>query len=80
MMERRYIVTAQIRKEWSTTRARGQGRTKHVAVLLGDPDKPDPLKPSCVFDDDDIYTIDRMKAASANCRVTGLPTSASTRR
>jgi len=63
MMERRYIVTAQIRKEWSTTRARGQGRTKHVAVLLGDPDKPDPLKPSCVFDDDDIYTIDRMKAA-----------------
>ena len=63
MMERRYIVTAQIRKEWSTTRARGQGRTKHIAVLLGDPDKPDPLKPSCVFDDDDIYTIDRMKAA-----------------
>jgi len=24
---------------------------------------PDALKPSCVFDDDDFYTIDQMKAA-----------------
>lgn len=31
MMERRHIVTAVIRKEWSTTKARGQERVKHVA-------------------------------------------------
>jgi D-alanine-D-alanine ligase len=30
---------------------------------MGDPGKPDPLKPEAVFDDDDFYTIDRMKSA-----------------
>ena len=63
MMERRHIVTAHVRKEWSATKTKGQERTKHVAVLLGDPAKPDALKPSCTFDDDDFYTIDQMKAA-----------------
>ncbi len=63
MMERRRIVTAILKKEWSTARARGQERIKHVAVLLGDPTRPDALKPSCIFDDDDFYTIDQMKAA-----------------
>ena len=63
MMERRHIVTAVLRKEWSTTKVRGGERAKHVAVLLGDPTRPDALKPSCVFDDDDFYTIDQMKAA-----------------
>ncbi|NQS78237.1 MAG: methyltransferase domain-containing protein [Methanoculleus bourgensis] len=63
MMERRHIVTAVLRKEWSTTKVRGRERAKHVAVLLGDPTRPDALKPSCVFDDDDFYTIDQMKAA-----------------
>ena len=63
MMERRHIVTAAIRKEWAKAKAKGQERAKHVAVMLGDPTKPDALKPSCVFDDDDFYTIDQMKAA-----------------
>ncbi|KUK98917.1 MAG: Methyltransferase type 11 [Methanomicrobiales archaeon 53_19] len=61
MMERRHIVTAVLKKEWSTTKTRGQERAKHVAVMLGDPAKPDALKPSCTFDDDDFYTIDQMK-------------------
>jgi D-alanine-D-alanine ligase len=34
-----------------------------MVVVLGDPSKPDPLKPLCVFDDDDFYTIDQMKNA-----------------
>ncbi|MDV2481623.1 methyltransferase domain-containing protein [Methanoculleus sp. Wushi-C6] len=63
MMERRHIVTAVVRKEWSSAKAKGQERAKHVAVVLGDPAKPDALKPSCTFDDDDFYTIDQMKAA-----------------
>jgi len=34
-----------------------------VVVLLGDKRKPDPLKPMGIFDDDDIYTIDKLKEA-----------------
>ena len=63
MMERRHIVTATIRKEWTAVKTKGQERAKHVAVMLGDPTKSDALKPSCIFDDDDFYTIDQMKAA-----------------
>jgi D-alanine-D-alanine ligase len=32
-------------------------------VVLGDPTKPDPLKPLRVFDEDDFYTIDQLKSA-----------------
>jgi D-alanine-D-alanine ligase len=63
MMERRIVVTAQARKEWAPVRRRAKAEEKHVVVLLGDPRKPDPLKPLQVFDDDDLYTIDQMKAA-----------------
>ncbi len=61
MMERRIIVTATVRKEWTPRRRRKE--FKNVTVLFGDPTKPDPLKPLCVFDDDDFYTIDRLKDA-----------------
>jgi len=62
MMERRIIVTAMVRKEW-TPQKKEKGEIKNVTVILGDPEKPDPLKPLCVFDDDDIYTIDQLKDA-----------------
>jgi D-alanine-D-alanine ligase len=63
MMEQRIMVTTQARKEWTPVRRRAKEQERHVVVLLGDPQKPDPLKPSHVFDDDDFYTIDQMKAA-----------------
>ncbi|MBN1505487.1 MAG: methyltransferase domain-containing protein [Sedimentisphaerales bacterium] len=61
MMEKRIMVTGTVRKEW-TPRKRKKDM-KVVTVLLGDPNKPDPLKPLCVFDDDDFYTIDQLKDA-----------------
>lgn len=63
MMERRIIVTAQVKKQWTPVKHRGGKAVKHVVVLLGDPEKPDLLKPLCVFDDDDFFTIDKMKSA-----------------
>uniref|UniRef100_A0A7C4YDT9 Methyltransferase domain-containing protein n=1 Tax=candidate division WOR-3 bacterium TaxID=2052148 RepID=A0A7C4YDT9_UNCW3 len=61
MMERRIIVSAVAKKEWTPKKAKITKETKNVVVLLGDPEKPDPLKPLAVFDDDDFYTIDRLK-------------------
>ncbi|KAF2959939.1 methyltransferase domain-containing protein [Thermotoga sp. 38H-to] len=63
MMERRIIVTAVAKKEWTPIKKRPEKAVKNVVVVLGDPRKPDPLKPNSVFDEDDIYTIDQMKAA-----------------
>jgi D-alanine-D-alanine ligase len=62
MMEKRIIVTAVVRKEWTPVKKRKEP-TKDVVVILGDPTKPDPLKPLRVFDDDDFYTIDQLKDA-----------------
>jgi D-alanine-D-alanine ligase len=63
MMEKRILVTAQVRKEWTPVKKRKSGRQKNVVVILGDPNKPDNVKPCCVFDDDDLYTIDQLKGA-----------------
>ncbi len=63
MMERRIIVTSRVRKEWTPIRTRKSSTDKHVAVIMGDPQKPDALKPLHVFDDDDFYTIDQLKGA-----------------
>jgi len=62
MMEKRIIVTAVIKKEWTLLKKR-EGLIKNVVVLLGDPKKPDPLKPLRIYDDDDFYTIDQMKGS-----------------
>jgi len=62
MMERRIITTGLVRKDWAVVK-RKKELTNNIAVILGDPTKPDPLKPLCVFDDDDFYTIDQMKDA-----------------
>ncbi|MCX7702481.1 MAG: methyltransferase domain-containing protein [Planctomycetota bacterium] len=61
MMEQRVIMTAVARKEWTPVKKKED--IKEVVVLLGDPSKPDPLKPMGVFDDDDFYTIDQLKGA-----------------
>lgn len=63
MMERRIWVTAVAKKAWSQPKRRPKPALKQVVVLLGDRNKPDPLKPSGVFDDDDLYTIDKLKDA-----------------
>jgi len=63
MMERRLIVTAVVRKEWTPVKAKPREVIRNIVVILGDHSKPDPLKPYCVFDDDDLYTIDQLKAA-----------------
>ena len=62
MMERRIMVTAVVKKEWTLIKKK-RTITKNIVVLLGDPTKPDPLKPFCIFDDDDFYTIDQLKGA-----------------
>ncbi|MFX1414239.1 MAG: methyltransferase domain-containing protein [Promethearchaeota archaeon] len=63
MMERRIIVTAITKKEWTETKKKGIPVLKNVVVLFGDPNKPDTIKPSTIFDDDDFYTIDQLKSA-----------------
>ncbi|MBI5118928.1 methyltransferase domain-containing protein [Candidatus Poribacteria bacterium] len=63
MMEQRIITTALVRKEWTPLKSKSNGVARNVVVIMGDPHKPDPLKPSSVFDDDDFYTIDQLKDA-----------------
>jgi len=63
MMERRLLVSAKVKKEWTSNKKKGNSLDKHIVVLLGDPNKPDLLKPSTTFDEDDFYTIDQLKSA-----------------
>jgi len=63
MMEKRLIVTGQVRKEWTPVAKKAKAAVKNVVVVMGDPTKPDPLKPLTVFDEDDYFTIDQLKAA-----------------
>jgi D-alanine-D-alanine ligase len=65
MMERRIIATASVRKEWTPVKKKKE-MVSNVAVILGDPTKPDPLKPLHVFDDDDFYTISQLQDALRN--------------
>lgn len=60
--EKRIIMTACVKKDWTPARQR-KADIKNVAVVMGDPMKKDPVKPSLVFDDDDLYAIDQMKDA-----------------
>jgi len=62
MMERRIVITAAVRKQWTPLKRRKEP-ARDIAVVLGDPTKPDPLKPLRVFDEDDFYTIDQLKSA-----------------
>ncbi len=61
MMERRLIVTAKARKEW--TPRKNRKKTANIVVVMGDPKQKDIIKPDAVFDDDDMDTIDHLKTA-----------------
>jgi D-alanine-D-alanine ligase len=61
MMEKRILVSAVVRKDWTLVKKKKEATD--IVVVLGDPTKPDPLKPLRVFDDDDFYTIDQLKDA-----------------
>jgi len=63
MMQRRHLVTATLRKEWTVVKKRPRPDVCGVTVLMGDPSKLDRVKPDAVFDDDDFATIDELKSA-----------------
>lgn len=62
MMERRIILTANVVKQWTPVKARSP-EDKNVFVLMGDPTRPDIVKPSSIFDEDDFITIEKLKTA-----------------
>ncbi|MBP2133730.1 hypothetical protein J2128_001684 [Methanomicrobium sp. W14] len=62
MMARRFLATAVVEKKWTPV-VKSKEKKKSVVVVMGDPRLSDSVKPSCVFDDDDFTTINRMKKA-----------------
>ncbi|MBU2510166.1 methyltransferase domain-containing protein [bacterium] len=62
MMVQRFVLSAQVSKNW-TPKVTQESDIKTVAVLMGDPRRPDIIKPQEKFDDDDFFTINRMKEA-----------------
>jgi D-alanine-D-alanine ligase len=67
MMERRILVTSEVIKEWSPAKQKITS-IKNIAVILGDPQKRDQVKPDAVFDDDDFNTIDQLKMALSSLK------------
>jgi D-alanine-D-alanine ligase len=65
MMERRLWLSGQAKKEWTTIKPKPKAKAcpLSIVVILGDPSKPDPIKPFGLFDEDDLCTIDRLKEA-----------------
>lgn len=61
-MEKRIIMTALVKKDWSPVRQR-KSDIKNVTVILGDPAKKDPANAASAFDDEERYSIDQMKDA-----------------
>ena len=67
MMARRILVTATVQKTWTPVR-RKRKKCVQVAVVMGDPRKTDIVKPNARFDDDDMHTINELKAAFSAIR------------
>jgi D-alanine-D-alanine ligase len=63
MMGHRLLLTGRAKKEWSPVRVSQRASPRKVTVVMGDPRKPDILRPGSIFDEDDFYTIDRLKDA-----------------
>ncbi len=63
MMGHRMLVTGRAKKQWAAARTSRTAKPRKVIVILGDPRKQDDVKPDGHFDEDDLYTIDRLKNA-----------------
>jgi D-alanine-D-alanine ligase len=58
MMVNRVVFTATVKKEWTPVAHAPKEHVKHVAVVMGDPNRPDQVKPGAAFDEDDLHTIE----------------------
>ena len=63
MMGHRRMLTARPSRKLVSVNGTGSSRTRHIAVVMGDPRLPDDMKVGGVFDDDDYDTINRLRAA-----------------
>jgi len=63
MMEKRIIVSAIVKKEWTEVKKKEKKAKRNTVVIFGDPHRPDLLKPLNKFDDDDFFTIFQLKTA-----------------
>ncbi|MCD6034429.1 MAG: D-alanine--D-alanine ligase [Rickettsiales bacterium] len=61
MMAHRLFITAQAPKK--KPKAKTQGTTQEITVLLGDPRLPDPVKKDGKFNPEDLQTIETLKKA-----------------
>ncbi|HQF08983.1 MAG TPA: methyltransferase domain-containing protein [Spirochaetota bacterium] len=62
MTEKRIIMTALVKKDWSPVRQK-KTDIKNVTVVLGDPMKRDPVRPAPGSGAGDRYAVDQMKDA-----------------
>ena len=62
MMEQRLIVTAKVIKDWMPKKTKKE-ELKNITVILGDPNYLDKVKPNTIFDEDDFFTINKLKEA-----------------
>jgi D-alanine-D-alanine ligase len=63
MMAQRILLTCTADKLWMAETAISSSAIRNVVVILGDPNKPDDVKPHAVFDDDDFHTIGELQTA-----------------
>ena len=61
MMAKRNIIVGIINKPRVNLTNNPETEKLNIAVLLGDPDKHDKVKPGAVFDEDDHFTVNKLK-------------------
>jgi len=65
MMARRNLITGVVSKPVTAVIQSGKNRPIKIAVLMGDPQLVDRVKPGASFDEDDYHTINELKQALA---------------
>lgn len=68
MMAQRLVATVSVKKEWTKSRHHPRPVQRNIVVVLGDPNRPDALKPLRIFDEDDFHTIEQLKSALAGLK------------